>query len=537
MKKHILYQSDDELQAFWITGKKITKSQCFQKVSNGEAEFSQYLKRHAKTPIYWLVDTNQETYQTTLLPHVLGKEHRDLIAHKVKRLFDKTSYTYGVVQGRETQGRRDDRVLFTALNNPDVLQPWLNVITSHKVPLVGIYSLPLLSENLLKYLPKAPYTLLVTDTPHSNQPAGLRQSFFIQQKLQFSRLIPLNISNIQERTEEILKQIITTQRFLDNAQMLPPGEFSEPLSVVILTDTATSQVFNQSLNYDSSTLHIYVLDSLELALKMGYKGKYADLPLPDFEKAFYLRDFAALQLSKSWYSKNHYASAVETRYFFYRRLRIVFYFISTLLLSGTATASAFFLNEAAFFKQKGQATESKIATRQIELIPLREQAPDLPHNILFIRNIVDIGSHIKARHILPKPAWEKLSQVLNRHPRLFLERLEWGIGDSKGEIFNSTIKTIDKSNGESKNSSSKLDLSKHFIEGIRLHGKMRPFKGNYPKALHTFNQFVNDLQRHFLVIDTPLKPYNPSQVLQGKRDSKKVNKAPFIVDILIKHNY
>ena len=138
---------------------------------------------------------------------------------------------------------------------------------------------------------------------------------------------------------------------------------------------------------------------------------------------------------------------------------------------------------------------------------------------------------------MPKPAWEKLSQVLNRHPRLFLERLEWGIGDSKGEIFNSTIKTIDKSNGESKNSSSKLDLSKHFIEGIRLHGKMRPFKGNYPKALHTFNQFVNDLQRHFLVIDTPLKPYNPSQVLQGKRDSKKVNKAPFIVDILIKHNY
>jgi len=182
MKKHILYQSDDELQAFWIVGKKITKSQCFQKVSNGEAEFSQYLKRHAKTPIYWLIDTKQETYQTTLMPHVLGKEHRELMAHKVKRLFDQTVYTYGIVQGREMQGRRDDRVLFIA-----------NVITRHKVPLVGIYSLPLLTQNLLKYLPQSYYTLLVTYTPQSNQPAGLRQSFFIQQKLQFSRLIPLNI--------------------------------------------------------------------------------------------------------------------------------------------------------------------------------------------------------------------------------------------------------------------------------------------------------------------------------------------------------
>ncbi|RKZ72303.1 MAG: hypothetical protein DRQ57_17570 [Gammaproteobacteria bacterium] len=541
MKKHILYQSDDELQAFWIVGKKITKSQCFQKVSNGEAEFSQYLKRHAKTPIYWLIDTKQETYQTTLMPHVLGKEHRELMAHKVKRLFDQTVYTYGIVQGREMQGRRDDRVLFIALKNADVLQPWFNVITRHKVPLVGIYSLPLLTQNLLKYLPQSYYTLLVTYTPQSNQPAGLRQSFFIQQKLQFSRLIPLNISNIQKRTEEILKQIITTQRFLDNAQMLPTSESSEPLSVIILTDTATRQVFNQSLNDESSTLHITILDSLELALKMGYKGKYADLPLPDFDKTLYLHDFVALQLSRSWYSKNHYASAVETRYFFYRKLRQVFYFISTLLLSGAATASAFLLNEAIQLKQKGQATESKIATSQIELKPLREQTSDFPHNILFIRNIVDIGYHIKARHIMPKPAWQKLSQVLNHHPNIFLERLEWGIGNSKGEIFNSTTQTIDNTESreyaeEQKNPSNKLDLSKHFIEGIRLHGKMRPFKGNYPKALRTFNQFVNDLRQHFWVIDTPLKPYNPSQVLQGKRNSQKTNKAPFIVDILIKHN-
>jgi len=61
--------------------------------------------------------------------------------------------------------------------------------------------------------------------------------------------------------------------------MLPTSESSEPLSVIILTDTATRQVFNQSLNDESSTLHITILDSLELALKMGYKGKYADLPI------------------------------------------------------------------------------------------------------------------------------------------------------------------------------------------------------------------------------------------------------------------
>jgi hypothetical protein len=102
--------------------------------------------------------------------------------HKKRRLFENAIYTYGVIQGRESQGRRDDLGLFIALNNPNLLQPWLNLIITFKIPLAGIYSLPLLSENLLKYLPKAPYTLLVAHTPPmgTHSAAGLRQSFFFQ---------------------------------------------------------------------------------------------------------------------------------------------------------------------------------------------------------------------------------------------------------------------------------------------------------------------------------------------------------------------
>ena len=177
MKKHILYQSDYELHAFFVKGLKIKEVQRFQTLNEFKENFTQYLSRNPKTPIYWLVDTTQEAYQTTLLPHVFGKDRRELMAYKMRRLFEKSDYTYGIVQGRETQGRKDDRVLFMALNDPNFLEPWLSLITRQKIPLAGIYSLPLLSQHLLKHLPQAPYTLLVTDTPHSENTAGLRQTF------------------------------------------------------------------------------------------------------------------------------------------------------------------------------------------------------------------------------------------------------------------------------------------------------------------------------------------------------------------------
>jgi hypothetical protein len=541
MEKHFLYLSDHELHAFRFKAKKLVEIQLFQILKNGKTEFAKYLSRHPKISLYWLVNTTQETYQATTLPHVLGKDRHELMAHRMKRLFEGTPYTYGIVQGRETKGRRDDRVLFMALNDPSFLQPWLNLIQAQKVPLAGIYSLPLLSQYLLKSLPQAPYTLLVTCTPHSDQAAGLRQSFFINQKLQFSRLIPLNVSDIQECTEEILNQINTTQHYLENEQMLSESEL---LSVVILTDTPTCRVFKESFNEDSSALDIHVLDSRDLAIEMGIET--------DSDKVFYLRDFVAFQLSQRWFTKNHYASTMERRYFFYRIFRMASYFTSILLLSGAATGSAILLNDATAIKKREQETVKEIRRRKTELLELQKEIPkNLPiENILFFRNIVDAGFHIKAQHISPRLALEKLSRLLKRHPDLFLEQLEWGIGYSQAEIFGSAANKINKKSDNKDNSKKvldelELDSSKNFIEGMRLsgkiHSKMNPFKGDYPKALRTFNKFVKKVRRQDDVwkVNILLKPYNPENTLiGGKMDSSdEAGKAPFIVDILIKHDF
>lgn len=544
MSKRILYQSDYELRALRGEGKSLIEVQHFQVNNNGETEFAEYLSYDSKTPIYWLVDTSQEDYRATLLPHVLGKDRHDLMRLKMKRLFERTPYTYGIVQEREKLGRRDDRVLFTALSNPSFLQPWLDLIISHKVPLVGIFSVPLLSQRLLKHFPKASYMLLVTPTLQisAHSPAGLRQSFFVRQNLQFSRLIPLNIPNPQESTKYVLTQIIATQRYLENARLLPD---TEPLSVIFLANTSQYHAFDQSLDYDASTLNIQTLDTHEFAQQLGLQ--YQREHHQNGELAFYLHHFVAFQLSHSWYTKNHYAKLAELRYLLYRRVRMGLYLTSGLLLAGAATASTMILEKASQIRQQGETTVMEIAKRQAELKQLRKQEPRNLPNLQLIRSVVDTGDYIEARYILPRPAWEKLSHVLNLHPDLLIERLEWGIGHTAAEIFqtDSQFTQTEKPDiaDDSTYSSKDSSVPKFFLEGMRLHGKIIPFKG-YPNALDTFRQFQNDLQKgkHFSKIQVLKSPYNPSGELQGQIGSQteegtKKGKAPFVIDIFIKHSY
>jgi hypothetical protein len=46
-----------------------------------------------------------------------------VVARKLAQIFRNTPYRYAQLQGREAEGRRDDRVMYTAVTNPEVLRP------------------------------------------------------------------------------------------------------------------------------------------------------------------------------------------------------------------------------------------------------------------------------------------------------------------------------------------------------------------------------------------------------------------------------
>src|SRR5258706_6456885 len=82
----------------------------------------------------------------------------------------------------------------TAVNLPDVPPVWLENLEALKVPLEGIHSAAVFSGVMLDELDLLfPHTLLVTFTPGD----AMRQTFFRDREIKFSRLTPIDLQDGQ----------------------------------------------------------------------------------------------------------------------------------------------------------------------------------------------------------------------------------------------------------------------------------------------------------------------------------------------------
>ena len=299
----------------------------FRADEDGLTQFAQYLQSTPPDPVSLLVDVVEEEFREETVPHVMGTDRRALLRNKKTRLFRDATYSYAMLQGRESEGRRDDRVLFTALIRPDMLAPWLGQLARLKIPLTGIYSLPLLSEMLLKKLKvSGSHVLLVS--MHST--GGLRQSFLQDQRLKLSRLAITPDVGQARYPSYILGEIEKLRRYLGSLRLLsretplevpcdqrrghPGGAGSSGLGLD--NDTSSFSQYRRSCQEDR-------------AQKSHRAGSH--------------RDGVRASAGKETV-KNHYAPQRETRYFSMQRARTGMVAASwLLLLAGISFAGVKFI--------------------------------------------------------------------------------------------------------------------------------------------------------------------------------------------------
>ncbi|OQW95052.1 MAG: hypothetical protein BWK79_03700, partial [Beggiatoa sp. IS2] len=536
----ILHLSDYEAFEYLASGKNIVEVQRLllhdSHLDNALAEFEHSLQYNPRLPTILMVDTLQEEYQRGLIPHVMGRDRQQLIDHKMRRLFEHTAFNHATFQGREIGGRGDDRVLFTALNNPTFVQPWLELLTRYKISLLGLYSLPLLSQQLLKYLPRAPYTLLIAPTPPINAHTiqGIRQTFFAQQQLQFSRLLPLTTA--QNYIDYIMIQINQVQSYLSNSRILPANT---TLLVVILASAELVYEFDDFLDKQKpNNMNIETIDILEFSNYLGLK-------MP--ENQIYLHTLTAYELVRAPV-KNHYARKIDLRYAVYRQVRRGIYLTSLLILLSSITVSTFYFI-GGFQEQKTvEGILSRVAVQESQLRELQAERPHLPIGIEYIRDIANIGRYLKAQHVSPQISWLNLSHVLAKCQNLTLERLEWGVAGSTTEFAGlftqiSTVNLADENRELTPDNviNQTTTLPENFIEGLRLSGKVEHSQGDYLGAELSVKHCVEVLQPQFPKVKLLLSPLSkvPKEILQellgGSDSTAKMTEAQFIIEILIEH--
>jgi hypothetical protein len=471
--RRALFISAEKMSVYhWEKGE-LGSSYLFDLDSVGRDNFERYLKESENTPMTILVDVIEEEFRQDTIPHVFGSDRQALIERKQARLFRDADHVYVQNQGREEEGRRDDRLLFMALTKQEVVKPWLELLDKYKVPVKGILSVSLLLQSYIKTLPDiSDHALLVTMQSIS----GLRQTFFQNKELKISRLSKLARYGTESYAPRVESEVEKIQRYLNSLRLIPNDA---SLDVYIFADKSTlDELDKRKISLPMVRTHYYDVNKL---FKLSVTGISHAVPFCD---QLLLNHLLGNQ------PKNCYASSYEMRYSKLRNMRYALNITSaSLLFFGLIYSSLNFMGGLTY-KQESESSKSKADFYQVRYNLARERLPKTPVEPAQIKLAVDAVATLEEYKSTPYEMLSFIGQSLEKFPNIKLDNLDWkfSIDPNKGTATsieeNSSNLILDTVSG---------DVVKYYqISNLNAH--IEPFDGNYREAIAMVNKFAETLR-------------------------------------------
>ena len=211
--RRVFFVSNTRLTVHRGDGAGLLEPFSFSADEEGFAEFARYVGRYPDEAASIVAGVVEEEFREAAIPHVLGRDRRALLRARAAKLFPEARYVHATRLGRARDGRRDDRVLFSAITRPGVLAPWLAPIARHAVPLAGICSPAALTGTMLKAIGAGGDHVLVVSLQSGG---GLRQTCFRRGRLRLSRLAVMPDPVGGRVGAHVLTEIARTCRYLDS---------------------------------------------------------------------------------------------------------------------------------------------------------------------------------------------------------------------------------------------------------------------------------------------------------------------------------
>ena len=460
----------DRAIVYLFDGTQLAQAYIFSGDDHGYALFDRAFAQLGPAPLCVLVDVVEEEYRQETVPHVGRSDRRAVLARKHARLFRGTSYHHALAQGRESDGRKDDRVLLTAITRPEVLAPWLAALHQHKVAVTGIYSLPVLSERLLKRIGAvAPNVLLIS----AQQASGLRQSFFRDGQLKISRLAQLPRLGSVPFADYLLGEVEKLKRYLNSLALISRDS---PLSVYILSHGQLLSELEQHC-HDSDNEKFVLLDVDQVAAQVGLVGA----------AGAHFSDVVFARLLASEVPPNHYARAEQTQYYTLHRLRIALASTSLLLVLGSGGWSGINFIEGVNFKQQAlDATQkARFYNQRYELA--RAKLPATPVEPAQIKTAVDAVATLAQYKSDPGQLLAVLASVMERAPLVMLDEVQWSVSaDPEASVVpvagtGSDHSASPASNGE-------------YYQIAEFNAHLAPFDGDFRRAIAVVDGVADELK-------------------------------------------
>lgn len=414
--KLLAYHTGAHTEVYTWRGGALSNRQLFNADAEGVAGFAAYLKKHAGPSLYFLVDIVEEDFRLDTIPHLRGRSRAALINRKLGQLFRNEIHQHSALQGRVTEGRRDDRLLLSALTNSGPLKPWINAALECKTPLAGIYSVPLLSQEIILELGlgELPHLLLLT----RQNSAGLRQSYFQNGQLKFSRLVLIDGSGTDSLIRAIKEESAKTQLYLNNQRLLPRDQRLE--IHLFCRDDECGALLDGCANAPLRQFVLHELRNAAAVLKLRYP------PTADVAALF-------LQFLARHNAKNHYASTGETRYWRLNRVAFVMKSSGIALVTLGVLSAAYHIVSAQNFAMQADQTRIQAERLDAQTQAIRRALPPLPAEPDVLKGTVELARHLTAHPRTPEILMTPISRALDELPQIRLHRFQWAISANPGK--------------------------------------------------------------------------------------------------------
>jgi hypothetical protein len=458
--KLLLCISNDQATVAVWRRRRLVSCQRFENNEEGWIGFGSFLRGIHGLPVHIIVDTVEEDFRFETLPHIRGRDRAEMVGRKLKQLYRATPYYSYALQERETGKRRDDRYLFAALTNPDLLIPWLQAIEAATLPVSGIYPQAVVSLSLIERLKLKHSNLLII----TKNTAGLRQTFFKNLKFRISRLTPLRGAT-EIADQHYADEIGNTRMYLD---ALTVTHVDDTLEVIILDQDGTLSGLSSAIMRGRPNMQCRYLNINDIHARFG-------IPVADLEAS---TDVLHLYLLGEQAPTLNLAPAHLMRTYQRFATGRWVYAASGATLVGAAIWSGVNVYEAMSVARRTIVVQRQTQDYQARYQQVAAQFPDTPTTPDDLRHTVEIAQQIRAALRTPEAMFALISHALDASPEIRIDRIEWHYGDSP------TAKAAAMPKAAAMTDPGKL------VQSGLVYGEIARFGGDYRKAMNIINEFA-----------------------------------------------
>jgi len=410
--KRLCYFTSQGAAAYLWEGGELRNEAAFGMNEEGVAEFSRYVAGAAGSLFYWLADVVEEDFHQENIPYVRGGDRRALLARKLAQRYRDTSLAVAISLGSEIHaGRREERILYTSFTNTQQFQPWLEALRSSGARVAGVFSVALAAASVGKRLgfKGARYVMV------SLQRAGLRQSYFENGRVRFSRLGRVDFSDPRAIARDCAAESVRIHQYLVNARILPRE--APPLDVLVLAPSEHKALYDAAC-VNSARLQFHVHDLDQVGRSLGLKSA----PTETLAEGLFLHVLADSP------PREQFADSGLRRFYHLWRARV------GLVTGGAAVFGFCLLVFAAKLLDVHRANEQAATDRQQEIrmseayVRLQRTFPRTPISTENLKAVVKNYRTLLQQTATPGNLLAEISEAVTALPQIEIDKIDWEIG-------------------------------------------------------------------------------------------------------------